>query len=63
MNKAITYVGNGPGITVRVNRKFIEFEWQKSQGIGSRSDEVDLDSALKLAKRTNKNGKKLFKIE
>lgn len=63
MYRAITYVGKTPGITVRVNKKFYEFEWQKSLGIGSRSDEVDLDSALKLAKRRGPKGKKIFKLE
>jgi hypothetical protein len=63
MYRAITYIGKTPGIIVRVNKKFYEFEWQKSLGIGSRSDEVDLDSALKLSERRGPKGKKIFKLE
>lgn len=63
MYRAITYIGKTPGIAVRVNKKFYEFEWQKSLGIGGREDEVDIDSALKLSKRRDKRGKKIFKLE
>jgi hypothetical protein len=63
MHRAITYVGKNPGITVRVNKRFFEFEWQKSLGIGSRQDEVDIQSALKLAKKRDKKGRKIFRLE
>jgi len=63
MYRAITYIGKTPGILVKVNKKIYEFEWQKSLGIGGRSDEVDIDSALKLSKRKDKRGKKIFKLE
>jgi hypothetical protein len=52
-----------PGISVKVNKKNFEFEWQKSIGIGSGTDEIDFDSALKLSRRKNKKGRKLFKLE
>lgn len=61
--RAITYIGKTPGIIVRVNKKFYEFEWQKSLGVGGRLGEVDIDSALKLASRKDKRGKKIFKLE
>lgn len=63
MYRAITYIGKTPGFIVRVNNRFYEFEWQKSLGIGSRDYEVDIDSALKLSKRRDKRGKKIFKLE
>lgn len=63
MYRAITYIGKTPGILVKVNKKIYEFEWQKSLGVGGRSDEVDIDSALKLSKRKDKRGKKIFKLE
>jgi hypothetical protein len=60
---AITYVGKTPGIVVRINKKFYEFEWQKSLGVGGRSGEIDIDSALKLSQRRDRRGKKIFKLE
>lgn len=63
MYRAITYIGKTPGITVRMKNNFFEFEWQKSLGIGGRKDEVDIESALKLSKRRDKKGRKIFKLE
>lgn len=63
MYRAITYIGKGSGKIVRFKSKIYEFEWQKSKGIGSRSDEVELDHAIKLSKRKTKKGKNLFVIE
>jgi hypothetical protein len=63
MYRAITYIGKGSGKIVRFKKKVYEFEWQKSKGIGNRSDEVELDHALKLSKRKTKKGKNLFVIE
>lgn len=63
MYRAITYIGKGSGKIVRFRSKVYEFEWQKSKGIGGRSDEVELEHALKLAKRKTKKGKKVFIIE
>jgi hypothetical protein len=63
MYRAITYIGKTPGIVVRVNKKFFEFEWQKSLGVGGREDEVDMQSALKLSKKKDKKGRKIFKLE
>jgi hypothetical protein len=63
MYRAITYIGKTPGYLAKVNKKFYEFEWQKSLGIGSRENEVDIDSALKLSKKRDKKGKKIFKLE
>jgi hypothetical protein len=60
---AITYIGKTPGIVVKVNNKFYEFEWQKSLGVGGRSGEIDIDSALRLSKRKDGRGKKIFKLE
>jgi hypothetical protein len=62
MYRAITYIGKGSGKIVRFKNKVYEFEWQKSKGIGGRSDEVEFDHAMKLAKRTKK-GKNLFILE
>ena len=63
MYRAITYIGKGSGKIIRFKKKVYEFEWQKSKGIGNRSDEVELDHALKLSKRKTKKGKSLFVIE
>jgi len=63
MYRAITYTGKGSGKIVRFKNKVYEFEWQKSKGIGGRSDEVEFDHAMKLAKRRTKKGKKLFILE
>lgn len=63
MYRAITYIGKSSGKIVRFRSKVYEFEWQKSKGIGGRSDEVELEHALKLAKRKTKKGKKVFIIE
>jgi hypothetical protein len=63
MYRAITYIGKGSGKVVRFKNKVYEFEWQKSLGIGNRSDEVEFDHAMKIAKRKTKKGKKLFILE
>lgn len=63
MYRAITYIGKGSEKVVRFKKKVYEFEWQKSKGIGNRSDEVELEHALKLSKRKTKKGKKIFIIE
>lgn len=63
MYRAITYIGKGSGKSVRFKKRVYEFEWQKSKGIGGRSDEVELEHALKLSKRKTKKGKSLFIIE
>lgn len=62
MYRAITYIGKGSGKIVRFKNKVYEFEWQKSKGIGSNSDEVELEHAIKLAKRKS-NKKKIFILE
>jgi hypothetical protein len=63
MYRAITYIGKTPGMVVRIKDNFFEFEWQKSVGVGGRKDEVDINSALKLSKRRDKKGRKIFKLE
>lgn len=63
MYRAITYVGKTPGMVVRINKRFFEFEWQKSVGVGGREDEVDIQSALKLSKKRDNKGRKIFKLE
>jgi hypothetical protein len=61
--RAITYIGKNSGIVMSVNKKHYEFEWQKSRGIGARFDEVDINSALKLSKKKDHRGKKIFRLE
>lgn len=60
---AITYMGKLSGYTVYVNNKTYEFEWRKSLGIGSRSDEVRLEDAKALAQYRDRRGKKMFFLE
>ena len=63
MFRAITYIGRAPNKVVSIKKRVYEFEWQKSQGIGSRSDEVELAHALKMSKWRDKKGRKVFKLE
>lgn len=62
MYRAITYIGKSSGYCVRFKNKVYEFEWQKSKGIGSRSDEVELEHAIKLSKKKLRK-KKIFILE
>lgn len=63
MFKAITYIGKAPNKVVKIKKRVYEFEWQKSVGIGSRSDEVELAHAEKMSKWRDKKGRKVFKLE
>jgi len=63
MFKAITYIGKTPNKVVSFGEKVYEFEWQKSVGIGSRSDEVKFDHARRMSKWRDKKGHKVFKLE
>jgi hypothetical protein len=59
----ITYIGKTPGFTARLGSYSYEFEWQKGLGIGSRSNEVKIDHAVKFARWRDKRGKKIFVLE
>ena len=59
----ITYIGKTPGFTVKIGKDVYEFEWQKSLGIGRRPEEVDFVHAMRLSKRRDRNGKKMFVLE
>lgn len=63
MYTALTYIGKTPGFVAKAGKRIYEFEWQKSLGIGGRADEVRLEDAIRLSKRRDRNGKKLFVIE
>lgn len=62
---AITYVGKSKGYTFysKTTKRTYEFEWMKSQGIGSREEEVLPDDVAKMNRMKDKRGKKLFKVE
>ncbi len=60
---AITYIGKGNGYKANFQKKTYEFEWQKGVGIGGRKDEVPPTIALKLSKRKDRRGKRLFYLD
>lgn len=62
---AITYIGKTRTGVYETRHKGIsyEFEWQKGVGIGGRRDEVPPMVALKLAKRKDRQGKRLFYLD
>jgi hypothetical protein len=60
---AITYMGKLPSYNAYVNKRTYEFEWRKSLGIGSRSEEVRLEDAMALAQYRDRRGKKMFFLE
>jgi len=59
----ITYIGKTPSFAVKLEKKVYEFEWQKGRGIGSRSDEIKVDHAMKISKWRDRKGKKIFVLE
>jgi hypothetical protein len=59
----ITYIGKTPGFTVKLGKFLYEFEWQKGVGIGSRSNEIRPDHAIKISKWRDRKGKKIFVLE
>jgi len=59
----ITYTGKPPGFIAKVGKTTYEFEWQKTQGIGSRKDEVNPKHAMILSKWKDRRGKKIFFLE
>jgi hypothetical protein len=59
----ITYIGKTPGYVVNIGKKIYEFEWQKGQGIGRRSNEVNPDHAKTISRWRDRKGKKIFVLE
>lgn len=59
----ITYVGKNSGFIARVESRVYEFEWNKSLGIGRKTDCVKPEHAKKIAKWRDKRGKKIFVCE